>query len=368
MLATSDQRPATDAVRSTQYAVRCTLYAVRGFSILESILVVVLLALIVTAISPFFGTAFRVWQRADRQSEVMERARSGMDRLLKTIRQAGSVSSVTGSADVNGSIQLLDAYGSTFGFRRSTGSGDLEYDPPGSPTGTEGSYSTLADRVDSLTFTCYDVSGTTTTTTVADIRSIHVVLSASDEEDVAGSVRLTARATLRKDFVSYELVINEINYNSTYSGADERENEWIEIYNYGSTAVDVSGWEISDDAQTDSVLAAGGTTIIPAGGFAIITADPTDVYTNYSVDAGAIRLEVDDNSIGNGLNDNGETITLLDDTGSAVDAVTYSDTWGGDGDGDTVERRSATGGSSDATNWEESSETGGITAGSANSV
>jgi len=340
----------------------------KGFSMLETLLVVTLLALIVVAISPYFGSAFRAWQYVDRQSEVYERARVGMDRIIKALRQAQSVSSITAASETNGEIQLTDIDGETLGFRRNSSDGRLEYDPPGTPTGTAGAYDDLADSIASLTFTAYEDNGTSTTTTVADIRSVVVILAATDEANVAGSLTLRSRADIRLDVLSIEMVINEINYNPTFGGAGERRNEWIEIYNYGATDVDVSGWTLTDGTDTDSILGVDGTTIIPAGGYGVITADPTDVYTNYTVNASAIRLEIDDTRLGNGLSDNGETITINTASSSTVDAVTYDDAWGGDGDGDTIERVSATGGSSDSGNWEASSDTSGMTAGTTNTV
>jgi len=336
----------------------------KGISILEILLVVAILSLIVVAISPLFGSIVRSWQIGERQTELYNRARVGMDRMVKAIRQAQSVSSITSASDTDGQLVLTDTDDETFGFRRNSSDNELEYDLPGTPT----SWSTLVDSVGSLSFTAYEANGTTTTTTVSDIKSIVISMTLTDEENTADSVSLTTRASLRREVASYSLVINEINYNPTYGGASEPRNEYVELYNYGSDSIDMTGWTISDSASTDDILAAGGTIVIPAGGYAVLTADPTDVYTNYSVDAGAIRLDVDDSRIGNGLSDSGETLTLYDSSGTEVEACTYDDAWGGDGDGDTVERISATGGSSDSGNWEASSDTGSDTPGTTNST
>ena len=123
------------------------------------------------------------------------------------------------------------------------------------------------------------------------------------------------------------VIINEIMANPI---ADESLNEWIELYNDGSNEVNVSGWIIGDDDDNDTIE--GGLfnqegTIIPALGFGIITDDSTRVYNNFNVSDDAVRLYVDDSSIGGfGLKNSGETIYLYDNNGNLIDQVDYSST------------------------------------------
>ena len=111
--------------------------------------------------------------------------------------------------------------------------------------------------------------------------------------------------------ISYsKIIISEIMPNPI---ADESLNEWIEIYNNGTEAVNVSDWAVGDDSGNDTIeggLYNGEGTIIEPFGFAIITDDNTRTYNNFNASADAIRLYVDDSSIGNGLLNDGETIYL----------------------------------------------------------
>src|SRR3989338_4832627 len=88
--------------------------------------------------------------------------------------------------------------------------------------------------------------------------------------------------------------------------ADETLNEWVELYN---------------DENKDG-------TIIPASGYAIVTDDSTRVYNNFNVSSDAIRLYVDDASIGNGLGNDGETVYLYDNNNdnNLMDKKTYNET------------------------------------------
>jgi hypothetical protein len=110
--------------------------------------------------------------------------------------------------------------------------------------------------------------------------------------------------------------------------ADESLNEWVEVYNNGSTPIDLAGWTIGDQSENDSLkggqFGGSGTLLLPLS-FAIITDDNTRVYENFNVSQDALHLYVEDDSIGNGLHNDGETIYLHDDSGRLVDERTYQD-------------------------------------------
>jgi len=120
------------------------------------------------------------------------------------------------------------------------------------------------------------------------------------------------------------LIINEIMANTE----DDTYNEWVELYNDGNSEIDVSGYMIRDDNSNDTIeggLYNGGGTVIPAYGYAIITDDATRVYNNFDTDPSAIRLYVDDASIGNGLKNDGDTLYIYDGN-QLIDEVTYTTT------------------------------------------
>jgi len=111
---------------------------------------------------------------------------------------------------------------------------------------------------------------------------------------------------------------------------DESLNEYIEIYNNGSEAVNISGWVIGDDKDNDTIeggLYGGSGTIIQSFNYGIITDDMTRVYNNFNVSEYAIKLYIDDASIGySGLNNNDDSIYLYDNNISLIDSFNYSST------------------------------------------
>lgn len=127
-------------------------------------------------------------------------------------------------------------------------------------------------------------------------------------------------------YVSANLIINEI---MAAPIADESLNEWIELYNNGDKEINVSGYIIGDDSDNDTIEGGcyfGLGTIIPAYGYAIITDEATRVYDNFNCNSKAVRLYVDDSSIGNGLKNSGETIYLYDNNKNLIQSTTYNET------------------------------------------
>lgn len=125
------------------------------------------------------------------------------------------------------------------------------------------------------------------------------------------------------------IVINEIMFDAP---SDQGTGEYLELYNRGATAVDLSGWKISDGVRFD--FPAG--TTLPAGGYLVIASD----LDCFSVGRGAV------NAIGNwsgGLSDSGELIRIEDGNGNLVDEVDYkvAGDWPNlaDGNGSSMELR-----------------------------
>lgn len=134
---------------------------------------------------------------------------------------------------------------------------------------------------------------------------------------LAGGVRPHARAS------PADIVINEILYHpdSTNSG-----DEFLELFNRGSTPVDLSGWTLS--GAVDFTFPPG--TLMAAGGFLVVARDVMAAGSSYHIT----------NVVGSytGRLDNaGETITLRDSSTpqGLIDTVAYDDTapWPAEADG-----------------------------------
>ena len=99
-----------------------------------------------------------------------------------------------------------------------------------------------------------------------------------------------------------------VKMNEIYARGTNADPDWIEIYNGGTTPIDISGYKIYDTGgntgtKTKKEIVSG--SIVPAKGFLVIVTD------------GSAESDF-------GLSNNGEKIWLEDKAGVLVDSVTFS--------------------------------------------
>ncbi|MFH1679431.1 MAG: lamin tail domain-containing protein [Candidatus Eisenbacteria bacterium] len=104
---------------------------------------------------------------------------------------------------------------------------------------------------------------------------------------------------------------------------DAYQDEFVELYNAGGTAVDVSGWTLSDDDSPGSEFVFPPGTEIPANGFLTLFGGGAPTGFEGPVFA-------DDGRLGNGLSNTGDTVELRRQ-GELIDERTYG-TEGGHGE------------------------------------
>ncbi|MGJ3241933.1 MAG: lamin tail domain-containing protein [Opitutales bacterium] len=125
------------------------------------------------------------------------------------------------------------------------------------------------------------------------------------------------------------IVITEILYNA--SGADGSQ-EWVEIYNSGSSTVDVTGWKLNDeDANAGDWGTLSGS--LAPGEVGIITEVPeTDFKSAWSTAATATIFSLGIGNWGNLANGSpgstNETLHIVDDLGNPVDWANYENPGG----------------------------------------
>lgn len=118
------------------------------------------------------------------------------------------------------------------------------------------------------------------------------------------------------------MVVNEVFYHVGKTKGSDPSNEWVEIYNPTSTAVDISGWSICDNASCDVIPASPS---IPANKFAVITPVVTTWTKWPGIPADAIKIVLG-SSIGSGLAKSGDRVVLKSGL-VEIDAMSYgSDT------------------------------------------
>lgn len=109
-----------------------------------------------------------------------------------------------------------------------------------------------------------------------------------------------------------QVVINEV------SSGGNNNSEWVELFNSSSSPIDTTNWTIQDnDSSEIDTLPAG---IIPAGGYGVIVGNNTTVS---GIPGGVTVITLSDNQIGNGLNNDGDRLTLRDSANNIIDQMNY---------------------------------------------
>jgi hypothetical protein len=119
---------------------------------------------------------------------------------------------------------------------------------------------------------------------------------------------------------STSVVINEVMYHPI---DNDNRKEYVELYNKGPVALDLTGWSLSDGLKFD--LPPG--TVIPSGGYLVIARDPALMQSIYGLTASeVIGPATPEALLAFGvLSNRGERLTLSDQLGRTVDTVRYHD-------------------------------------------
>jgi hypothetical protein len=163
--------------------------------------------------------------------------------------------------------------------------------------------------------------------------------------NLADVLTLTAEFEVDEYFSEPQIVINEINYNSSPSFNPE---DWIEFYNNSDSSVNMSGWVFMDEDTTHIYTFPAGT-IINGRQFIVLCRDTALFKSLFSYP------ETVYGDMGFGLSGGGELVRLYDNTMYLIDSLTYGDRapWPPepDGNGPTLSLKNPDLDNSDPANW-----------------
>ena len=121
--------------------------------------------------------------------------------------------------------------------------------------------------------------------------------------------------------VQSDIVINEIFYHPI--DGDPR-GEFVELYNRGSQAIDLTGWSVSDGVRFEFPDG----TVVDGHGHLVVARDPANIRAVYGLPATAVLGPPGDSDaldrFGT-LADSGERVSISDARGNIVDTVRYFD-------------------------------------------
>lgn len=174
-----------------------------------------------------------------------------------------------------------------------------------------------------------------------DSETLNIKIKLDDDvdnsyQDLAANFNLVFTATQSlSEQVESGVVINEIAWMGTVADSSD---EWIELYNSGSSEVNLDGWKIQDKT-TEFELS--GT--IPAQGYYLI--EDNEEVTNITADLLKSALS---------LSNDGEQLILIDEDEEIVDTANGVDVWlagKNDGEKPTMERKTSSSDGIVAESW-----------------
>ncbi|MDZ7374789.1 MAG: lamin tail domain-containing protein [candidate division KSB1 bacterium] len=159
--------------------------------------------------------------------------------------------------------------------------------------------------------------------------------------------------------------VGDVRINEIYYRPESGQPEWVELANVSDRPVNLAGWRVKDatPGAGAEVPNAASSWLLAPGGLAVIAADTSG--------CGLGRLWPGRVFVPTGgfpsLNNNGDSVVVIDPVGKRIDAVGYLPSWGG-GVGVSLERIRATGPSNERSNWASCRAPSGATPGMRNSV
>jgi len=138
-----------------------------GITMLEIIIAGTLLTTAVTAVSVVMRGAQSAWAAHLADYSKYDAAQGVVRHLVRNIRQADSVVSITAPATTAGSLTLLMASGSQYVWTRNGSTNEVNF-------GVGSATNLLGEGITELSFTAYKADGTTTTTTASEVQLIKV--------------------------------------------------------------------------------------------------------------------------------------------------------------------------------------------------
>jgi len=126
----------------------------------------------------------------------------------------------------------------------------------------------------------------------------------------------------------YPIVINEIMYD--LSGSDSR-REWVELYNKGTTTVDLSGWKLYENETNHSLSQHQGGLLLAENSYAIV-ADNSEIFLEDNPLYTGILIES-----AFSLNNESELIAIKNQT-LLIDSFSYNAEMGASGNGNSLQK------------------------------
>jgi hypothetical protein len=241
--------------------------------------VVAIMGILAVVSAPMIRSSSAAYSGASPLMLRSQEAAMALAHVSTALRQARAVTAAADNGAGVASLTFLGADGTAMVLSRQAGSNNLQYGPSGSTA-------VLAGDCTGLSIKCYTPGGTLISLpppSPSGVGLVEIAATVVDPEGRGSPATYTTRAAIRH--APAQILITEIMYDPPWSLGSSSTNQWVELYNASSQPIDVGGWllwtqgELTPDAlQVDALYTSAGTTVIPPGGYAIVTDQDSDLY------------------------------------------------------------------------------------------
>lgn len=157
---------------------------------MELILATTLLTGMVTATAVVLRTGHVAWEANQADAAMISSANATLRHIVRHVRQAQTVRSISKSGDMSGNLSVLMPSGQTMVWSHKKSAREVLF-------GVGKADSLLGQNISTLSFTGYQADGTTQTTVAADIQSVKCYASVELPRTNGGSRTVSCWAWLR---------------------------------------------------------------------------------------------------------------------------------------------------------------------------
>ncbi len=318
----------------------------KGLTFIEILITIFILGLITILLINIFSNVSDLFSQKTEEREAISNLQIIVDRLTRDIRQANQVLYISPPTQTLGYLALSFPSGDqhTYSYTYYNGKYYFTVDDE-----------ILAGPIQEIRYTGLD-DNLTYTTLISSIRTVSITINMDNRRYINTTVALRAQIPpqITGIFIT-EIMYYPAPYDKNGNISDQRDMEFIVIYNGTTYTINLERWQINGTTRISEVVI--GDFNLPPGKYAIIGGKNSQLNNGYFLPSDYYYLRTQQRGLyraNSELPNNEGTITLEDNRGNIIDSVSYSYTWGGYPSGTryySLLRKSIAGSSNDPNNW-----------------
>jgi len=162
----------------------------RAMTLLELIVATTLMTVMVATVAVVLRTGHVAWKAQQGDAVKIMAANATVRHIVRRVRQARAVTSITPAGSVTGKLSLLMPSGETMTWDHNVGQKEVSFK-------ISGPNNVLSTGITELNFTGYEADGTTETTVAEDVHSVKCRVAVELPRDANGTRIVSCWAWLR---------------------------------------------------------------------------------------------------------------------------------------------------------------------------